>query len=121
MVDFSLTLNNFIHDFFSAMWVASVLIIYWLYKRAMVKQKEVSQEMLELARLFRRVLVASIVMIFFTGVFRTIAYNYFTKQTAVHTSAVIGKHIILILLAIFSLFYVWTVIRNWRQKIIDRT
>ncbi len=112
-----LTLNNFVHDFAAAMWVASIVVIYFLRKKVQGVQREVSVSLLELARLFRAVLVTSVVVIFLTGVGRTIFYNYFREQTAIHTFAVVGKHIILMLLAVLSFAYVWKVIGKWQNEL----
>jgi len=116
IVPLFLTLNGFIHDFASAMWVVSIIIVYFLRRKVFGRQKEVSMDLLDLAKLFRLILVGSIVVIFLTGVVRTIAYNYFVKQTTVHTYAVIGKHIILISLAVLSFVYVWGAIGKWQLE-----
>lgn len=117
IVSLVLTFNNFFHDFAAAMWVASILIVYFLNKQASGKQKETSSALLELAKLFRKILVASVGVIFATGVLRTITYNFFIKQATIHTYSVLGKHFVLILLAILSFVYVWRVIGQWQDRI----
>ncbi len=110
------TLNNLVHDFASAMWVASIVIVYVLGRKSQSVPREVSLILLDLAKLFRIVLVGSIMVIFLTGVGRTIAYNYFTQQTSIHTYAVLGKHVILLLAATISVVYVWKVIGKWQSE-----
>lgn len=108
-----ITINNFVHDFAAAMWLASIIAVTFLQRQNEGKVREVSFILLGLVKTYVKILVASIVLIILTGVARTSMYNYLAKQTAVHTYAVAAKHVLLVGLAVVSVVYVLKVVKKW--------
>lgn len=108
-----ITINNFVHDFAAAMWLASIVVVVLLRRQNEGKVRDVSFILLALVKTYVKILVASIVLIMLTGVVRTSTYNYSAKQSAVHTYAVALKHVLLISLAVVSVVYVLKVVKKW--------
>lgn len=112
-----LAVNNFVHDFASGMWVASIVVIYIMRRKGREVQKEVSRSFMDLVKLFAFILLASIAVIILTGPARIIAYNTYMGPTVTYTSALVTKHVILISLAVLSVAYVWIIIKKWRNEL----
>uniref|UniRef100_A0A7C2IWP4 Copper resistance protein D domain-containing protein n=1 Tax=Ammonifex degensii TaxID=42838 RepID=A0A7C2IWP4_9THEO len=113
MVPLLLTINNFLHDFAAAMWVAAVVSILILRRQNNNQTREVSRILLRLVKTYANILFLSLASVFVTGILRATTYNYLTEQSTIHTYAVGAKHAVLLTLAGLSIVFARNTIKRW--------
>lgn len=103
MLDILLTVNNFLHDFASGLWLATLLVLYLLFKYISQISDEAAKE--SLRGVFETVFILTLVSlgaIIITGVPRLLTYNYYIQRGSQappgffsRENLLIGKHILL--------------------------
>ncbi len=66
-------INAYTHDFASAMWLASVVVVYWIYRYS--PPQGVEEFLLQFKKDFFHIGIASLAVILITGIGRTYAYK----------------------------------------------
>jgi putative copper export protein len=66
-------INAFVHDFTSGLWLASVLVIYWINKYSTPEETEIL--ILRLKRNFFYIGIGSLIVIILTGFIRMFTYT----------------------------------------------
>lgn len=111
--------NNFIHDFAAAIWLGSFLLLLFFYLESQKlpagsKDENVQQFLARVAGRFSWLIIISIVIIFLSGVGRTLTYPAGLGRTRI--IALIGKHIFLLSLAALTLWWRARIIRHFKEE-----
>lgn len=104
MLDILLTVNNFLHDFASGLWLASLLVLYLLvkYSKEANSGKVVARILQRIFNFIFVLLLTSLVIIILSGAIRLLTYDYYTTRVVTMTfglterTLLIGKHIFLL-------------------------
>jgi hypothetical protein len=73
MKNILLVINAFIHDFVSALWLAALLVVYWINTYS--APSEAGLFILRLKKNFFYIGIGSLIMILFTGLWRMLTYR----------------------------------------------
>lgn len=107
MIDILITVNTFVHDFASAMFLAGVIILAILAKEV---EKQQSKETLGLYRTvsgkFSPLILISLVLIIICGVIRLIYYDYQIPADFARTrvNILVIKHILLSVIVGYGIY-----------------
>lgn len=107
MFDILITVNTFVHDFASAMFLAGVIILAILAKEV---EKQRSKETLELyrsvSRKFSPLILISLVLIIICGVVRLLTYDYQVPGDFAQTrvNILVIKHILLSIIVGYGIY-----------------
>ena len=107
MIDILITVNTFVHDFASAMFIAGVIILVILAKEV---EKRQSKETLELYRSvfgkFSPLILISLVLIIICGVVRLVYYDYQVPADFARTRVdiLVIKHILLSVIVGYDIY-----------------
>jgi hypothetical protein len=75
MKAYLITINNFVHDLFTGLWISTILVICLLERQAGLAQETLAQALKEVMQSFFWLGICSLLVTMVTGVFRFLYYR----------------------------------------------
>lgn len=107
MLEILITINNFAHDFVSALFIAGIILLIILAREV---EKHKTAETISLyrsvSRKFSPLIFISLVLIFVLGFFRYLTYDYTFSESFARTriNILIIKHLILLCIVGYGIY-----------------
>jgi len=92
-----ITINNFVHDLSTGLWISTILVIFLLERKTGLAQETLAEALKEIMRFFFWLGICSLVVTVVTGVLRFLYYKSVdgSGSGAPKKQLLISKHILL--------------------------